>query len=269
MPVRTLEVLSFLIVAWLICFARPANAAQIESIAVSGTQFQVKMSDGSTLTSRDLVGAVLTLANGAKLRIDGVEVDPDNDAGDVLLHKISIEAADGSWREFCKPDPDGKMLAFPLAGNMRPDGSIVERSGSFQIVCTSGAQGKCVRFGYKPWLDDRNGRAMLDYYNACVRMLRADYCGDGTATTRDGTLINLYDRIGIQADEALPGMQFEAGWSDYGATCIARVRIPENVSLDQLVRSCPRLRDIPLGDECSEAVAEGNPDTLLFDSSFP
>lgn len=269
MPVRTLEVLCLLTVAWLTGFAGPANAAQIESIDVSGTQFQVRMSDGSTLTSRDLVGAVLTLANGAKLRIDGVEVDPNNDAGDVLLHKISIEAADGFWREFCKPDPDGKVLAFPLAGNMRPDGSIVDRSGSFQIVCTSGAQGKCIRFGYKPWLDDRHGRAMLDYYNACVRMVRADYCGDGTATTRDGTLINLYDRIGIQADEALPGMQFEAGWSDYGATCIARVRIPENVSLDQLVGSCPRLRGIPLGNECTEAVAGGNPDTLLFDSSYP
>lgn len=269
MPVRALEVAYFLTVAWLVCLAGPANAAQIESIDVSGTQFQVRMSDGSTLTSRDLVGAVLTLANGAKLRIDSVEVDPNNDAGDVLLHKISVEAADGSWREFCKPDPDGKMLAFPLAGNMRPDGSIVKISGSFQIVCTSGAQGKCVRFGYKPWLYDRHGRAMLDSYNACVRMVRADYCGDGTATTRDGTMINLYDQIGIQADEALPGMQFEAGWSDYGATCIARVRIPENVSLDQLVRSCPRLRDIPLGNECTEAVAEGNPDTLLFNSSFP
>jgi len=269
LPTHMPEVAYFLTIAWLSYFAGPANAAQIENIDVSGTQFQVRMSDGSTLTSQDLVGAVLTLANGAKLRIESVEADPDDDAGDVLLHKISIKAADGSWREFCKPDPDGQMLAFPLAGNMRPDGRIVERSDSFQIVCTSGAQGKCVRFGYKPWLDDRNGRAMLDYYNACVRMVRADYCGDGTATTKDGTLINLYDKIGIQADEALPGMQFEAGWSDYGATCIARVRIPENVSLDQLVSSCPRLRDIPLGEECTEAVAEGNPDTLLFDSSFP
>ncbi len=256
-------------VTWLAVFLGSANGAQIEHIDVSGTQFQVRMSDGSTLSSRDLVGAILTLATGARLRIDGVEADPDDVAGDVLLHKISIEAADGVWREFCKPDPDGKMLAFPLAGNMQPDGRITEKSGSFQIVCTSGAQGKCVRFGYKPWLDDRNGRAMLDYYNACVRMMRADYCGDGTATTRDGTLINLYDQISIQADEALPGMLFEAGWAEYGATCIARVRIPENISLDQLVRNCPRLRDIPLGSQCNEAIADKNPNTLLFNSSFP
>src|SRR6202162_534078 len=38
--------------------------------------------------------------------------------------------------------------------------------------------GKCVRYGYHPWEQAPDGRPMRDYYDACVRMVRADYCGD-------------------------------------------------------------------------------------------
>lgn len=65
----------------------------------------------------------------------------------------------------------------------------------FEIFRTSGARGKCVRFGYFPWIS----AAMRDIYGACVRMFRADYCIDGSATTRDGTLIELYDDCRISS----------------------------------------------------------------------
>jgi hypothetical protein len=34
-------------------------------------------------------------------------------------------------------------------------------------------------------------------------------------------------------------MSFEAGWDKDGAVCVARPRVPENVTLDQLERRCP------------------------------
>lgn len=245
----------------------PTAANGVEGLEVVGTQFHVTLPDGTILASQELVGAVLTLADGARLRIDGVEPDPRD--GDVLLHKLSLENADGTWSDACEPDPDGLSFGFPIAGHLLPDGNLATRPGSFQIICTSGAQGKCVRFGYKPWLEGRDGRPMLDYFNACVRMMRADYCGNGTSTTEDGTLILPYDRIGVRDEETIAGMAFEAGWSANGATCIARVRIPENTSLDELNANCPRLRQVPTGSACTQAIAATQSGTLLFNSSFP
>jgi hypothetical protein len=39
---------------------------------------------------------------------------------------------------------------------------------------------------------------------------RADYCGDVVGHTRNGTLIDIFDRVGVQGDETAPGMAFEA-----------------------------------------------------------
>ena len=109
----------------------------------------------------------------------------------------------------------------------------------FNVTCSSGAIGKCVRLGYKPWKRLPDGTALWDHHQACVRMMRADYCGDGQSFTRDGTLIDLYDRLGLQKDEPAPGMRFEAGWGKDGAICVARARIPEKVTLEELARRCP------------------------------
>ena len=56
--------------------------------------------------------------------------------------------------------------------------------------------GKCVRIGYKPWREVR-GESLWDYHQTCVRAVRADYGGDGTGYTRNGTLVDISDRLGI------------------------------------------------------------------------
>ncbi len=267
LTIRTLLIFVFLVS--LPFSDRTAKAASIEKIEVVGTEFIVHLTNGTSLGSAQLVGAVLTLEDGTRLRIDGVEADPADAGGDVLLHNVSFRDADGTWQPYCTADPYGERFAMPIAGHLLDDGSLDTRQGSFQIICTSGAQGKCVRYGYKPWLEDQNGRPMLDFFNACVRMLRADYCGDGTSTTIDGTLIYIYDRIGVQPYLPIEGMDFEAAWSDEGATCISRVRIADNVSLQQLLESCPRLQNVPIGESCTEAEAERDTGSLIFNSSYP
>ena len=53
-------------------------------------------------------------------------------------------------------------------------------------------------------------------------MLRADYCGDGTPHTINGTPINLYDNAGVQLDtEAWP---VDAEWGTDGALCVNHTR---------------------------------------------
>jgi len=96
-------------------------------------------------------------------------------------------------------------------------------SGRFLITCTGGAEGKCVRFGYKPWRRGPDGVSLAPYYQTCVRLVRADYCGDGIGHTRNGTPIDLFDTIGIQSDEVAPGMTFEAAWGrTERSACVAR-----------------------------------------------
>ena len=194
------------------------------------------------MRSVELVGATLTInttGGPLRLRIDAVERDPERENQPVWLHSFSTEAADGSRQNLCNAGPDGRRQGFPLAFQPRADGAMEPAEpGVFELVCTAGARGKCVRFGYLPWTN----QAMRDVYDACVRMVRADYCGEGEGTTRNGTLIDHYDAEGIDEPGHDPRFEFEAGWTAAGAVCVRRVRIKENISLEKLAASCPRLR---------------------------
>ena len=244
-----------------------AGAATLQSIEADRTQFKVTLTDGRELRSPDLVGATLTVAvrgNIRRMRIDAVETDPG--APQVFLHTLSVEAADGSWENICKPGPDGRRQAFPLAGRAHADATIrPAEQGAFEITCTGGAQGKCVRFGYGAW-DAPQGTSGHDLYNACVRMVRADYSGEGNGTTRDGMLIDLYDRFGIQRSDNDPRLEFEAGWNKDGAVCVRHVRVKDNVTLDAL-EQLPALRG-RIGTVCTEEFAREH-GAVMFNRSRP
>ncbi len=177
---------AILAVAALIATAILPPAAAATSVEVDGTEFKVTADDGTVLRSPDLVGAVLTIATSGgplRVRIGAVERDPDARGGPVWLHSFSTPATDGIWQNLCEAGPDGRRQGFPLAFRPRqPDGLMgAAPPGIFELTCTGGARGKCVRFGYRPW-----GDGAIERYNACVRMVRADYCGAGEGTTRNG-----------------------------------------------------------------------------------
>ena len=260
------------LLALLCAGARPGvtQSAALKSVEVQGTEFKVTLTDGRVLRSRELVGARLTIAMGGqavRVRIDGVDRDPDARNGEVWLHTFSAELADGSWQNVCDAGPDGRRQGFPVAGRPRPDGMLEPADpGIFELACTSGALGKCVRFGYRPWAF-KDGLELRELYNACIRMVRADYCGNGTATTKDGQAIDMYDDLGIQKPENDPAMDFEAGWTEEGAACVRHARVKENVTLEALVAACPRLQD-RVGPACSEEAAR-KLGARLFNRSKP
>jgi hypothetical protein len=112
---------------------------------------------------------------------------------------------------------------------------------------------------------------MVPYWTACTRMVRADYCGDGTTHTRDGTLITFGDTAVIRPINELllkNLMEFEAVWGPNGAICVRRVRIGEVYSLDALRGACPRFQPEDLGAGCTEARMSRDPDALLLNKSF-
>lgn len=252
--------------------AAPAAASPAPTVAavdVEGTRFRVAMTDGRVRYSDTLVGAVLTMGiNGglARIRIDSVALDTKEGARDVWLHSMSVQMADGSWQNPCVADPDGKHFAFPLAGRAGADGILREAEpGRFEVVCSAGAQAKCARFGYLPWSAGPDGKPLIDTYNACVRMIRGDYGGQGQPFTRNGMWIDLFDPQGIQKTDGDPTLTFEAGWGRDGAVCVHHPRVKENVTLEELEARYPQLRG-RTGAICTEDFARAN-GALIFNRS--
>ena len=204
------------------------------------------------------------------LRVDSVEKDPGDKDGDVTLYGLSVRGAAGGWTPYCDRDSSGVALAIPVKGAWDSTGAYREEPGLMTFACTNGAIAKCLRWGYKPW-KSIGGRSLRDYHLACVRMARADYCGDGLAHTRDGARIDVFDTVGIQEPEPRTGHPevFEAGWSPEGATYVNVPRWSNDV--DDLLQECPeRLAGRTSRAEAltTQQVLERFPETLLLDNRF-
>jgi ADYC domain len=231
--------------------APPAPAAA----GVSSPAAHQPLGPGAVLQAFDDGGAPVTL------RIDAIESEPGDP--ELSLYALSRKAGEG-WEPYCAPDRRGRSLAIPLPGSWDGKGGY-RASARVTFGCTSGAIGKCVLFGYKPWKTVA-GRSLRDFHLACVRMVRADYCGDGVSHTRDGTFIDLFDPLGIQKREEVPDrpVEFEAGWSPGGATYLAK---PRWGRLSSILASCrKRLAGrTPQGKAYSaEEVVRLFPDTLVL-----
>ena len=242
--------------AVLLAIAMPATAFGQSPLTVDGTQFVLSIA-GRTLRSADLVGATLDIASGGRkvaVSIQSVEDDPHAIGGHVMLHHFVVTGDAGQRADLCAPDAQGKSLGFPV-----PDGR-----GGFDLACTSGAIGKCIRWGYRPWEEQADGPPLRALHQACTHMTRADYGGDGGTNTRDGTLIYFCDRFGVRACAKDAPLSFEAAWGTNGAICVARPRIAEISSLDELAARYPKLAS-RLGAACTEADAMvDDPAALLF-----
>jgi ADYC domain len=240
--------------ALLAILAAPVAGAAVRSVEVDKTAFVITLDDGSVLPQERLVGVTLTIGDGSgqarRLRIDAVERDAAD--SEIWLYTLSEQdAASGQWNNICQPDIQGRRLAFPLAGAFDARMRHIDAPGKFFVTCTGGAEGKCVRFGYKPWGRAPDGASLAPYYQTCVRAVRADYCGDGVGHTRNGTPIDIFDRVGVQRDQTAPGMSLEAAFGPDGALCVAHPRLPDEASLARLIELCPRLV-VTIGPQCDE-----------------
>lgn len=232
---------------------------------MSGTEFVVS-EDGHRLAQDQIIGLELSVSDGAEhaaeFRIDGTRIDPIDP--EIRLYDVSVkDKQTGEWRRFCQPGADGIAMAFPLAGTWTASGRHKDQP-TFILTCTVGAIGKCVRFGYKPWKTTPEGVSLWAYHETCTRMVRADYCGDGRSWTKDGTPIDLYDRLAIQTEDPDDGMEFEAAWGVDGAHCVRHTRIPELLTVERLSTTCTRPISIA---QCSQEIVQQDEGVLLLNNS--
>jgi len=146
----------------------------------------------------------------------------------------------------CEPEEYGVLVP----GRWDVRGHHVADATAITYSCRSGVIAKCVDWGYAPWLTSAADHA------ACTRLARADYCGDGTSWTMDGTLIGVHDQLGVHPQISGGAMQFEAAWGPEGALCVARTRYQiEDRSGDTLQPSC--FAELPQCHSLEEAAALG------------
>ena len=236
---------------------------------VEGTALVVLRPDGWRVEGAALVG---TLVEGgdperggrAAFRIDGLGPDPDDP--EVTLYDLSTrDPADGTWKPYyCTPDARGVTGAMFVAGSWDARGTHLH-DDRFSVSCTSAAIGKCGG-RLQAVEDDGRRRSGWDYRQACTRLFRADYYGDGVPHTRNGVRIEIVDRLG-GAEAPVTGAAFEAAWTPGGAACVAWPRLT-TWSLDAIARECPERLAGRVGEGCGPADLE-SPGVLLFNRSPP
>ncbi|HEU4413017.1 MAG TPA: ADYC domain-containing protein [Polyangiaceae bacterium] len=202
------------------------NGVVLNGVVLNGSALSGATADGKKSYFGDgFIGAVFQglLAGGGTTP---VYIDDARVVGDVWTYTASfLDPATNARLPLCGVDAAGAPIeAIGLVGRwdyregVPGGGSHVDDPSAFTFACRNAALGKCVDLGYKPWASV-NGTSLKNHHQACTRMLRADYCGDGRSFTVDGTPINLYDNLGIQKDTlAFP---FEAEWVPSGARFIA------------------------------------------------
>jgi len=222
--------------------------------------------------SPNLVGAVLqgTDSEGQPVEVAICGAEPSAKDPDTMWYRIEAwNPISQEWDNPCVPTgavPAPRALV--LSGTWDAGGARHDAPGKVTFACENGVLSKCVGWGYKPWAT-RNGRSLAEAHQACTRMARADYCGDGTSHTRQGNRIDYYDSLGIGARTpgAPPDWLFEAAWRPDGASCIGRTR--DGRPLESVLQECPgRFKpgaaDLGDGDRCvvQRADAAGSPPVL-------
>jgi hypothetical protein len=241
------------------------GSVHYDAMWLEGSQLVAQKRHGfgrATYRGTSLTGAIVQGRSDTNRHVEMriAKVVPPTGGSDVWHYGVEVRA-NGQWYPMCLADAltgDGlngpalngdnlntgllngtivKLDAVPVEGywsyrqGTPTGGAKIADDGRFTFACpVIGAIGKCIDAGYKPWT------SLEEEHEACVRLIRADYCGDGTPHTVAGVLINLYDELGVQDDtESWP---LEAEWDADGARCVSdHLRHAANVAcMDELYR---------------------------------
>jgi hypothetical protein len=133
----------------------------------------------------------------------------------VWVYLINGRPSPSGMFSFGSPGNEGAFVACSVTDPKHPD------EWEWKSL---GAVGKCLLWdrganglGWVPTAKDKQ----LEF-NACLRAVRADYCGTGVTHTIDGTHIDLYGVT--EAHEIKAPYLLEATWNERGAVCLIHAR---------------------------------------------
>jgi hypothetical protein len=237
------------------------NGWTLNGVTLSGSSFTgTQTIDGQQVVRSgvDLVGSELQLAhsNGKQyvLRFDDIDVSSSVATGDVLVYQVSVfDPVTGGWSSLCKDGQGQPTGAIALANTWNAGtGARIDAPGSVTLACRGGVLAKCVEMGYRPWATATRcvgstctQVSLADYHQACTRMARADYCGDGTPHTFNGTPIDVFDRlktpVQVEGTPQFANWDIEAEWGPNGAVCVGddlRLKMFDDLGIDYEYPAC-------------------------------
>jgi hypothetical protein len=206
------------------------NGQTLNGETLNGTELTGTTADGKILGGADFVGATIV-----GVLSDGTTIDLviTNYAMSDGIARYTL-TADG--KPLCADGAPGVLVAgvWDATGARHDSLTVGGHAITTSYSCLTGAIGKCVLWGYEP------SRVGADLHQSCTRMVRADYCGSGVSFTKDGTLIDVFDTLGVQQPtRGDASLLFEAAWTTTGAACVSRTRYEAvTESGEQLLPSC-------------------------------
>jgi hypothetical protein len=235
------------------------GGATIDGLAVKpkiagGELVAARVRDGVLLSRHALAGTELSgiAHDGSKVRVridDVVEIeDPtpsEVNEGTLWTYYVSVDG-----KPLCTDSAGNVHGAYALSGRwdyrggVETGGAKITDSRTFTFACRAiGALGKCVDLGFKPWSTVRQS-SLEPYHQACTRLIRADYCGNGVSYTVPGTMIDIGDDLHIRTfDREWAG---EAEWSPDGAVCLS---LEKQSALQTSLRGTPAC-ELPILASC-------------------
>jgi len=175
-----------------------------EGVDLIGSRWQFNLVDGAVETPVEIWIESFTQISGKEARYTFMTLDSNGVAAPI-----------------CDADSSGTYNAIPVK-DITVDaatGDMVARSKTAYLACTSGAVGKAIVWGYRPW-----ERSLSDF-EVATRMVRGDYCYDGMSWTETGVALQVRDRYNINAFLDATGPT-EAVWTKTGSACLLTPRNP-------------------------------------------
>jgi hypothetical protein len=221
--------------------------ARLKGATLNGLRLEQGLLIAPSLGAKPLEGALFqgTSSTGKKVEVALCDAKPSPDDPSMLWYRIEIwNEESATWENPCiatRQVPSPRALA--VQGIWDATGAHRDGQGKFTFACQNGAIAKCASWGYKPWAS-KDGQSLAPLHQACTRMARADYCGDGRSNTRQDSPIDMYDdlRILTRTTEATAGWaparaSFEAAWTTDGAACLSRTR--DGQAIEEVLARCP------------------------------
>jgi hypothetical protein len=181
-------------------------------------------------TYPDCVGetfqAVRNASSASKVDVKLESASTDPSGSGFILYKVKYfdpASPSSGWLDYCGPGGTNKAVVLMGTWDKEAKFSPSPSGNPFSFACIDTAAGKCQRDPklYNTTLSDT---LPSDYFQACTRMLRADYCGDGKSHTVTGRPISVKDKLGRNAgwDHVPDGRPwvYETGWGRDGANCV-------------------------------------------------
>jgi hypothetical protein len=137
----------------------------------------------------------------------------------VYFYAVEQLNVDDDFETLCRDGAGNPTEAIALPGTWDPETATRQAgTGKFTWACRGASLAKAVEWGYRPWVS----ADLSDAHEAAMRMIRADYFGNGVTHTSNGNAIDVSDKWGIQVSDT--DWVIEAKWGPNGAVCLSNPR---------------------------------------------